>query len=140
MTVENILKDVAVFHHIGIAVKDFKASVRFYTGLGYEASEPVMDKYQNVELVMLKSDTFPNIELIKPVDENSPVNNYLKNYNETIYHFCYETNDLKETLDILSKDYRVLCISKPKPAVLFDGSKVSFYYIKDVGIVEFLEK
>ena len=139
MTVENKLKDIAVFHHVGIAVKDFKAGVKFYTGLGYSASQPVIDKHQNVELVMLKSDSFPDIELIKPVNENSPVNNYLKNYNEMIYHFCYETNDLIKMLDILKKDFRVICISEPKPAVLFDGRKVSFYYIKDVGIVEFLE-
>jgi len=72
------VKYLAKFHHIGIAVKDFYDSVNFYNGLGYKHSKPVIDNLQKVELVMLSSDFFPPIELIKPTSGKSPVNNYLK--------------------------------------------------------------
>jgi len=35
---------------------------------------------------------------------------------------------------------RVLCISDPKPSVLFGGRNVSFYQIDGVGMVEMLEQ
>src|SRR4030042_3681425 len=67
------LEGTAKFNHIGIAVKDFEKSITFYEHLGYEASKPLVDSHQNVELVMLCSQVSPDIELIKPINEKSPV-------------------------------------------------------------------
>lgn len=137
---EDALKDVVTFHHIGIAVRDFGNSIKFYTRLGYKCSKPVIDNLQNADLVILSSNSLPSIELIKPVNEKSPVNNYLKNNGEVIYHICYEVNNLKKTLEMLKKTHRVICVSKQKGAILFGKRLVSFYYVNGVGIVEFLEK
>jgi hypothetical protein len=35
---------------------------------------------------------------------------------------------------------RVIQVSPPKPAVLFDHSPVGFYFVKGIGLVELLEK
>ncbi|OHB66019.1 MAG: hypothetical protein A2V70_13285 [Planctomycetes bacterium RBG_13_63_9] len=133
------LEGTAKFHHIGIAVKDFEKSITFYEHLGYEASKPLVDSHQNVELVMLCSQVSPDIELIKPINEKSPVHNFLKINTEAIYHICYETNDLERTLQILEQTHRVICVSKPKPASLFSDRLVSFYHVRGVGIIELLE-
>jgi len=138
--IEGKLKDLLTFHHIGIAVRDFKKSVQFYSSLGYVSSELTTDTFHNVEIVMLSSDLNPDIELVKPLNEGSPVSNFLKKNEERIYHICYEVSNLQTTLEVLKRTHRVICVSKKGQAVVFEGKEVSFYFISGVGIVEFLEK
>lgn len=133
------LKNYGTFHHLGIAVKDFERSVKFYEGLGYASSRQVVDTLQKVELVMLTSEALPAIELIRPTGSDSPASRYLKYSDEAMYHICYEVSDLKKMLAALQVTHRVICVSGQKPAVLFGGSAVSFYCIQGVGLVEFLE-
>lgn len=131
---------LARFHHIGLAVKDFQDAVAFWGNIGYFCTSPIRDDMQNVELIMCTSKYFPSVELIKPVNERSPIVNYLKNYNEIIYHICFEVDSLKRVLEIIKRSNKIICAMKAKDAVLFNNRLVSFYYIKDVGLFEFLEK
>ena len=128
------------FHHFGLAVKDFEFALRFYSNLNYDFSKPIADKIQNVELIMCTSKIFPSVELIKPVNKKSPINNYLSKNNEIIYHTCYEIENYKEGIKKLFSKNKAICISKPKPAILFNDRLVSFYYVEDVGIIEILQK
>ncbi len=64
---------IAKFHHLGLAAKDFKNPLDFFTKIGYSCSLPIKDDKQNVELLMRSSKYFPNIELIKPIGEESPI-------------------------------------------------------------------
>jgi methylmalonyl-CoA/ethylmalonyl-CoA epimerase len=125
------------FHHFGLAVKEFTYALKFFKKMGYECSEPIFDQLQEVELIMCKSDKEPCVELIKPVSIKSPINNYINKNNEIVYHFCYEIDDYKSIEEFFS-EYNYKCISKPKPAILFNNGLVSFYYIKGLGLIEFL--
>jgi methylmalonyl-CoA/ethylmalonyl-CoA epimerase len=127
------------FHHFGLAVKDFQNAINFYSNMEYDISTSVIDPIQNVELVLCKSDTFPSVELIKPINDKSPINRILLRSNESIYHICYEVKNLKADLDILFQGNHSICISQPKPAILFSNRLVSFYYIADVGTIEILQ-
>ena len=111
-----------------------------YSNLNYDFSKPIADKIQNVELIMCTSKVFPSVELIKPVNKKSPINNYLSKNNEIIYHTCYEIENYKEGIKKLFSKNKAICISKPKPAILFNDRLVSFYYVEDVGIIEILQK
>jgi methylmalonyl-CoA/ethylmalonyl-CoA epimerase len=63
-----------------------------------------------------------------------------KNRFGLIYHSCFETADLTATLSAWEeKGLRAVCISEPKPAVLFNGRKVSFYMVNGAGLIELLE-
>jgi len=128
------------FHHYGLAVKTFEHAENFHRNLGYSISEPIFDKLQNVMLVLCTSNKYPTVELIKPVGDENPIDSYLKKNNEIIYHVCYEL-DIDKILikDFFSKN-RFICVSKPKPAVLFNNRLVSFYYLNNVGLVEILHK
>lgn len=130
------------FHHLGVAVKDFSKATLFYQSLGYQSLGPIEDKIQNVELLFLSSplSTSPNIELVKPINAQSPVNTYLKTMNEAFYHTCYEVTSVHEAFNQMKKEFNTICISPPKPAILFNNRLVSFYYLKDIGLVELLEK
>ena len=133
---DNLIK----FHHFGLALRDFEVALRFYRNLNYDISKPIVDKIQNVELIMCTSKTSPSVELIKPVNKKSPINNYLSKNNEIIYHTCYEIKNYEEGIEKLFSKNRAICISKPKPAILFGYRFVSFYYIKGVGIIEILQR
>jgi hypothetical protein len=133
------LKELVSFHHFGLAVRKFTPALIFYENMGYECSKPIIDPLQSVEIVMCMSNYMPWIEIIKPLGNDSPINNYLKHYNENIYHICYKVDKLKEILSYLKKFNRVVCVKNREPAKLFNNKLVSFYYIKDVGLFEFLE-
>ena len=133
------LNDLITFNHLGLAVKDFTKAVNLYTSLGYKISDKVFDIHQNVELIMCEHHTQPNIELIKPAKDNKAILKILEKNNEIIYHTCYSTNSIKQAVSRLKKDFKLICLSEEKEAILFDNKKVSFYYIDGVGIFEFLE-
>ena len=128
------------FHHFGLAVKDFANAIKFYTNLGFKCSQPIIDELQKVELILCTSNQFPAVELIKPLSNESPIFSFFKNNNEIIYHTCYEIDNSGNNLEILFNKNREICISKPKPAILFNDRLVSFYYLPDVGIIEILNK
>lgn len=127
------------FHHFGLAVRQFTAAKTFYSNLGYKCTEPVIDEIQNVELLLCTSENFPSVELIKPVNDESPIVNYLSKSSEMIYHLCYEVDHIDD-INVLFKDSRVICVSKPKQAILFSNRLVSFYYVNNVGLIEVLQK
>jgi len=126
------------FHHLGIACKDFKNLKVFYKRLNYSIGQEIYDRLQNVKLVFCKSAIYPNIELIKPVNKKSPINNILKLSETSIYHLCYSTKKSEKDVIEFFKNQKIIKISGPLPAVLFNNKKVAFYYVKNVGIIEIL--
>ena len=128
------------FHHYGLAVNRFDEALIFHRNLGYKCSRPVIDKEQDVELILCVSKKYPTVELVKPINNNSPIITYLRKNNEIIYHVCYEVNNPKDIIQILMKKNRAICVREPRPAIIFDNRLVSFYYIKNVGLIEILEK
>jgi methylmalonyl-CoA/ethylmalonyl-CoA epimerase len=134
------MNDHIKFHHYGLALKTFKDAIRFHENLGYSCGKEVFDELQNVMLLLCTSNTFPTVELVKPVDETSPISNYLNKNNEMIYHICYEIDTIKISINEFFAQNRFICMSKPKPAILFNNRLVSFYYLNNVGLIEILEK
>ena len=65
------------FHHIGIAVFDIDDTAQYYIDAGYQKTETVIDAIQNVKICFLTKEGMPMLELLAPVDENSPVNRTL---------------------------------------------------------------
>ena len=128
------------FHHLGLALQDDARAVVFLRGLGYKIGETVFDPEQNVQLRFCKSADKPAVELILPGNGEGPLTPVLKRYNEIIYHSCYETSELGQSLDAMqATGLRIMHVSPPKPAVLFGGRKVSFYKVMGFGLIEILE-
>ena len=83
----------------------------------------------------------PAVEVIFPTDTPGPLATVLKQESEKIYHICYESRDVEASLAAMRKrGHRVICLSSPRPAALFEGRKVSFYQVKEFGMVEVLEQ
>ena len=66
------------YHHTGVATKDIKLTSAFYKNIAYSQSKIVIDEIQNVKICFLSKKNSPLIELVEPINENSPVNEILK--------------------------------------------------------------
>lgn len=127
------------FHHIGIACHDIEATKPFYISNGYDASETVDDPLQNIRICFLNKSEGPQIELLAPIDENSPICRTLKASGVTPYHICYEVDNIEDSIKEL-KSLQFVLVSKPVPACAIGGRKVCFLYSKNAGLIELVEK
>lgn len=127
------------FHHIGVACRDIDETKPFYLGIGYEASETIVDPIQNIKICFLSKPSIPLIELLAPVDEKSPINRTLDASGVTPYHICYEVDDINAAIKEL-REQRFVRVSKPQPACAIGNRQVCFLYKKEVGLIELVEK
>lgn len=126
------------FHHYGIAVKSYKNALKFYKNLNYTINKKIIDKNQNVELILCTSKKYPTVELVKPINKNSPISRILKEQDTTIYHVCYEARNKNFNISEFLRNFNYVCVSEPKPNVIFKKKYTGFYYIKDTGLIEIL--
>lgn len=127
-----------VFHHIGIACRDIDKTREFYLGLGYTASPVVDDPLQHVRICFLDKEGAPRLELLEPLDDQSPVARTLATAGVTPYHFCYEVRNIDEAIAAL-RTKRFLLVSGPVPACALGDRRIAFLYNKNNGLIELVE-
>jgi methylmalonyl-CoA/ethylmalonyl-CoA epimerase len=129
-----------IFHHIGIATNNIDLTAKLYNLFGYEiVSEKLFDPIQNVFISFMEKDGSPRVELVAPVNNDSPILNIIKKNGTSPYHFCYEVVDISKEVERLKK-LKFILISKIVPAVAFENRLVCFLYNKDAGLIELLNK
>lgn len=128
------------FHHIGVATHSIEETTKKYIHFGYHTTtDTIFDPIQNVFISFMEKKNSPRVELVAPVNKESPIWNTL-NKNGTIpYHFCYEVDDIVQEVDKLKK-MKFILVSKIVPAVAFDNRLVCFLYSKEAGLIELLNK
>ena len=107
---------IGKLNHVAIAVPDITESSKTYEVMfKAEVSEITEQPEHGVKIVFI---TLPNtkIELISPLDKNSPISKFLKkNPNGGIHHLCYEVENIDLAIEKLSeKDFIPLGPRKPK--------------------------
>ena len=129
------------FDHFGLATRDAKPTLAFLRGLGYRTPEAVHDLLQHVNLVLCEHPSMPTVEVIFAADESGPLDAILAQQPQSIYHLCYRSRELTTTLEaIKAAGHRTMVVSSPKPAVLFDQRRVSFYMVRGFGLIEIIEE
>ncbi len=131
--------DGVKFHHFGIACREIDKTAEAYAQLGYSKGDTVFDPLQNINICFLTHSEMPLVELLSPVDENSPVVQILEKNGVTPYHTCYTVEDLDSAIKSF-KRLRYVVVSKPKQAFAIDGRRVAFLYNADMGLIELVEK
>lgn len=127
------------FHHFGLAVRSPEAAFQYLQDLGYRAGSSCFDPLQQVNLAMRHHEQMPDVEVIWPGDEPSPIDSLLKRGDSMIYHLCYTSHDVAGSVAALeAAGLEVLPLGLAKPALLFGGIEVSFYAITGVGIIEII--
>jgi len=129
----------ALFHHVGIATESIERTAILFMEAGYRMTNLVFDPKQNVNISFLEKAGSPLLELVEPADEKSPVRNILNKVGVSAYHFCYEVENLDDSIVQLRPKKFVLLV-KPMEAIAFDGRRICFLYHKETGLIELLEK
>jgi methylmalonyl-CoA/ethylmalonyl-CoA epimerase len=113
-------------NHIGIAVRDLKSSVKFYSkvlGLEFEGIQEV--KEQKVRVAMFPiGDT--RLELLESTSPDGPIARFIDKRGEGIHHIAYRVENLEGML--LRLDEVELIDEQPSKGA--DGHKVAFIHPK----------
>jgi methylmalonyl-CoA/ethylmalonyl-CoA epimerase len=105
-------------HHVGVAVGDLGAAVETYVrlfGAEIEATERVED--QGVEAVALRLGAHGRVELLAPLDEDTPVGRFLARRGEGMHHVAYRVADIGEELRRLRAEGATLIDESPRHGV-----------------------
>ena len=91
-----VFSNIGRLNHVAIAVPDIMAASNMWQqALGANISKPQTMCEHGVKVVFIDS---PNtkVELLEPLNENSPISKFLKkNPNGGMHHICYEVSDIK---------------------------------------------
>ena len=134
--------DQLTFHHLGVAVESIQKSLKIYEDLfGYRlVSGPFSDPIQRVSVCFLGrgSSNDISIELVEPLDEQSPIQKTLAKGGGA-YHVCYEVDDLDGTLKNVA-DMGCIVVRSPAPAVAFGNRRIAWFYTPTRQLIEIVEK
>ena len=114
--------------HIGIAVKDLTASIKYYEdvlGLECYAIEEVKD--QKVKTAFLKIGQ-TKIELLESTAPDGPIGKYLEKRGEGVHHIAYAVNGIEDNL-IEAKEKGIRVIDE-KPRKGAEGLDIAFLHPK----------
>lgn len=127
------------FHHVGIACHKIEKTLPFYTAMGYTAAPVVDDLIQHVRVCFLDKEGAPRLELLEPLDDQSPVARTLASSGVTPYHLCYQVQDIENSIQSL-RGQRFLLVTGPVPACAMENRRIAFLFKKDVGLIELVEQ
>jgi methylmalonyl-CoA/ethylmalonyl-CoA epimerase len=126
--------------HIGVAVKSIKERLAIWQdllGLKLQMIEEVPQ--QKVKVAVLKLGDI-NIELLEPIESESPVAKFIEKRGEGIHHICFEVENIKKVLsDMKNKGIKLVDNVPSKGAY---AEKIAFIHPKDMGgvLIELCEK
>lgn len=120
-------------YHVAVAVNDIDAVEKIYeTALGLRVEHREVVEEQGVRTSMLVPEKGgAAIELLEPLDENSPITKFLNKKGEGIHHICFMVDDIESALERLKKEGVRLIDETPRPGAY--NSKVAFIHPKAVN-------
>ena len=126
------------FDHIGFACRDIAKTQAFYLSQGYTAAPVVEDPIQHVRISFMDKPGEPRLELLEPLDDESPVLRTLSAVGVSPYHLCYRVEDIDAAIQSL-RSQRFLLVNGPVPACAMNGRRVAFLFQKNTGLIELVE-
>lgn len=114
-------------HHIGIAVSDLEKTATRWGALFGAVRGPVEEiPERGVRLVHLRFAEGPQIELLAPLGDASPVAKFIESKGEGVQHITVEVDDIEEAVRELSRAGLRLISEKPQTGA--GGSQVVFIH------------
>ena len=122
---------IGKLNHIAIATHNLDEAIKTYKDmLGVKISAPLDQLDHGVKVVFIE---LPNtkIELLEPLGENSPIENFLeKNKKGGIHHICFEVEEINTAILSLKKDGATI-LGDGKAKIGAHGKPVIFLHPKD---------
>lgn len=132
------MKSNLKFHHIGIATKSIEKSSKVYAQLGYEVSEIIIESSQNVKICFLSKKDSPILELVEPLNAESPVSRMVTQSGTTPYHTCYEVEDINTAVDEL-QDMNFRPLFEPVRSDAMRNGMICYLFADGIGLLELYE-
>jgi methylmalonyl-CoA/ethylmalonyl-CoA epimerase len=127
---------------MGVAVPSLEQALTTYQELfGYTVcAGPFDDPIQRVSVCFLKTGSLgePTLELVSPNGKDSPVDRVLAK-GIGAYHLCYKVDNVESALDYV-RSRGCIVISKPVPAVAFEGRRIAWFYTPTRQLIELVEQ
>lgn len=119
--------------HIGIAVHSIAETLPTYQQtLGFKLETIKDSKQHKIKAAMLSAGQ-THIELIEPLDEESPISKFLQKRGQGIHHIAFKVDNIEDMLSRL-KAKGITLIDK-EPRVGLEGGKIAFIHPKGTGNV-----
>ena len=122
---------IGKLNHIAIATPKLDEAVKTYKNmLGVKISSPIDQIDHGVKVVFIE---LPNtkIELLEPLGEKSPIENFLeKNKKGGIHHICFEVEDINRAILSLERDGATV-LGDGEAKIGAHGNPVIFLHPKD---------
>ena len=122
---------IGKLNHIAIATPKLDEAVKTYKNiLGVKISPPIEQIDHGVKVVFIE---LPNtkIELLEPLGEKSPIENFLeKNKKGGIHHICFEVEDINSAILSLEQDGATV-LGDGEAKIGAHGNPVIFLHPKD---------
>ena len=132
------MKHLLEMDHIGYAVKDIEKSAALYVAVGWTLSEIYEEKVQHTKIAFLTKPGMTTIELVSPLEGDSPVDNILRTQGVSPYHICYVVEDIMQAVeDLYEEGFKPLFL--PVESVAMENRKICYLYHLDVGYIELVE-
>lgn len=135
-------QSVGKLYHVAIAVENIDEAEKLYqTALGLNVTHREVVEEQGVKASMLEpKDGGTAIELLEPLDENSPISKFLDKRGEGIHHICFWVDDLEASLNRLKEAGVRLIDESPRKGAHY--TKVAFVHPKALNgvLIELAEK
>ena len=116
----------AVLDHVGIAVKDLEAALRFYRdalGLEVEAPEEVPSQQVQAQFVPVGQSS---LELLQATAPGSPIAKFIDQHGPGLHHLTLRVDDIHAALAQLKTRGTRLVDDEPRPGA--DGALVAFIH------------
>ena len=139
MTADRVEPVITRIDHVGIAVPDLDAAIRFYAeAFGVQVVHEEVNEEQGVREAMLAVGD-AHIQLLAPLRPDSPIGRFLDRQGPGIQQVAYAVEDVEVAADRLRAAGVRMLDDAPKAGTA--GSRVNFAHPKDCGgvLVELVE-
>ena len=133
------MKHLLEIDHIGYAVKDIEKSAALYIAAGWKLSPIYEEQVQRAKIAFLTKPGMTTIELVSPLEGESPVDKFLQNGGVQPYHICYIVQDVWETAEALHEE-GFMPLFMPVASCSMENRLICYLYNKNVGLIEIVNK
>ena len=116
--------------HVGIATRSIAVTAEFYKSLGLDVDAMEIVEDQKVKVAVMEVGDSA-IELIEPIEDDSPVQRSIEARGEGIHHIAFEVEDLESQLETLKEQNITLIDEKPRPGA--QGRRIAFVHPDSTG-------
>ncbi|WP_135556439.1 VOC family protein [Paenibacillus cymbidii] len=125
------------FHHVGLACKQISVEMKAHMALGFaQETDFFYDPIQKINGIFVVNSGV-RIELLEPAVPDSPLKDILQR-GQKMYHQCFECPDLDRSIEYL-EGVGARPVTKPAPAVAFNGRRIVFIMLRTMMLVELIE-